>query len=58
MELAGLLEKMKMEHLLSQIDSVCEQASKRDLSYKDFLAEALQAEWWGRLGAPSAPLLH
>ncbi|QCQ22818.1 IS21-like element helper ATPase IstB [Desulfoglaeba alkanexedens] len=50
MELAGLLEKMKMEHLLSQIDSVCEQASKRDLSYKDFLAEALQAEWRGRHG--------
>ncbi len=50
MELANLLEKMKMEHLLVQIDSVCEQASKKDLPYKDFLTEALRTEWRGRHG--------
>jgi len=48
MQLVSLLEKMKMEHLASQLESVCEQASKRELSYKDFLAEALQTEWRGR----------
>ena len=48
MELARLLEKMKMEHLLMQIDAVCEQASKKDLPYREFLTEALQTEWRGR----------
>jgi DNA replication protein DnaC len=48
MQLMSLLEKLKMEHLGSQLESVCEQASKRDLAYKDFLAEALSVEWNGR----------
>ncbi len=48
MQLEGLLEKLKMDHLLPQLDSVCEQASKRDLAYKEFLAEALVVEWTGR----------
>jgi DNA replication protein DnaC len=48
MELSSLLEKMRMEHLLASLDSVCEQASKRDLGYREFLAEALGAEWKGR----------
>ena len=34
MQLVSLLEKMKMEHLSSQLESVCEQADKRDLGYK------------------------
>jgi DNA replication protein DnaC len=50
MELASLLEKMKMEHLLVQLDAVCEQASKKDLGYQEFLAEALSTEWRGRHG--------
>ena len=48
MQLVSLLEKMKMEHLASQLDTVCEQATKRDLGYREFLTEALDAEWKGR----------
>jgi DNA replication protein DnaC len=48
MQLVGLLEKMKMEHLASQLETVCEQASKRDLGYQEFLTEALAVEWKGR----------
>jgi DNA replication protein DnaC len=50
MELANLLEKMKMDHLLMQLDALCEQASKKDLGYKEFLAQALSTEWRGRHG--------
>jgi DNA replication protein DnaC len=48
MQLVNLLEKMKMEHLAGQLESVCEQASKRDLGFKEFLTEALETEWKGR----------
>lgn len=48
MELTSLLERMKMEHLLAQLDGVCEQAAKGDVDYKGFLAQALEAEWRGR----------
>lgn len=48
MQLAHLFEKMKLAYLSEQIDSVCEQAAKRELDYKAFLAEALAAEWRGR----------
>jgi DNA replication protein DnaC len=48
MQLVSLLEKMKMEHLTGQLDTICEQASKKDLSYKEFLAGALEVEWKGR----------
>ncbi|NIO74926.1 MAG: ATP-binding protein [Armatimonadetes bacterium] len=48
MQLGTLLEKLKMDHLNAQLDSVCEQASKRDLSYKEFLTESLLLEWRGR----------
>jgi DNA replication protein DnaC len=48
MELASLLERMKMEHLLAQLDGVCEQAAQGDLDYKGFLVRALEAEWHGR----------
>ncbi len=48
MELSALLEKLKLEHLEAQLDSVCEQAAARDLDYKSFLAQALEAEWQGR----------
>ena len=43
-----LLEKMKLEHLADQIDTVCEQAAGRDLDYKAFLAQALETEYRGR----------
>jgi DNA replication protein DnaC len=48
MELENLLERLKLEHLENQLDTVCEQASQRQLNYKDFLAQALQTEWQGR----------
>jgi hypothetical protein len=38
MELTTLLERMKMEHLLAQLDGVCEQAAKGDLDFKGFPA--------------------
>ena len=44
MQLTTLLERMKMEHLLAQLDGVCEQASKSDLDYKAFLAQALDGQ--------------
>lgn len=48
MELVTLLEKLKMDHLETQLDAVCEQAAQEDLDYKSFLARALGAEWQGR----------
>jgi DNA replication protein DnaC len=48
MELEGLLEKLKMEALASQVDSLLEQSAKRDLGLREFLCEALAAEWSGR----------
>jgi len=48
MELLSLLTKMKMEHLVSQLDTVCEQAAKKELDYRQFLAAALDTEWSGR----------
>ncbi len=47
-QLIGLLEKMKMDHLGAQLDAICEQASKRDLGYREFLTDALNIEWNGR----------
>jgi DNA replication protein DnaC len=47
-QLVSLLEKMKMGHLSDQLESVCEQAAKKDLAYKDFLEAALETEWKGR----------
>lgn len=48
MELAALLEKLKMDHLDLQLDAVCEQAAAREMDYKTFLAQALETEWQGR----------
>jgi DNA replication protein DnaC len=48
MDLETLLDKLKLDHLQAQIDSLCEQAAQRELDYKSFLAEALRAEWQGR----------
>lgn len=48
MELIGLMGKLKMEYLPDQLDTLCEQASKRELNYREFLVEALASEWAGR----------
>jgi hypothetical protein len=37
MEPSALLERMKMEHLLAQLDGLCEHAAQGDLDYKGFL---------------------
>ena len=47
MELEGLLEKLKMDHLDAQLDAVCEQAAQQELDYKSFLTQALSTEWKG-----------
>lgn len=48
MELDNLLDKLRMDHLEAQIDTVCEQAAEKQLDYKSFLVQALQTEWQGR----------
>ena len=48
MQLASLMEKMKMDNLSPQIDSVLEQAAKKDLNFREFLTLALETEWRGR----------
>lgn len=48
MELAALLDKLKLEYLEGQLDAVCEQAAQRELDYKSFLSAALTTEWQGR----------
>jgi DNA replication protein DnaC len=47
-ELTALLERMKLEYLEAQLETVCEQAAARELDYKSFLAAALATEWQGR----------
>ncbi len=48
MELLSLLNKMKMEHLATRLDVVCERAAKKELDDRQFLAAALDTEWTGR----------
>jgi DNA replication protein DnaC len=48
MQLNELCSKLKFDHLLAQLDALCEQAAKRELNYREFLAQALGAEWQGR----------
>ena len=43
-----LLEKLRMDHLELQLDAVCEHAAQKELDYKSFLIQALEAEWNGR----------
>ena len=47
MELVRLLDKLKLDYLSSQLDTVCEQAAQQELDYKSFLSQALNAEWQG-----------
>ena len=48
MELTRLMQRLKMTYLPDRLDSLCEQAAKRELDYRTFLTEALSAEWAGR----------
>jgi hypothetical protein len=53
MELTALLERMKMEHLLAQLDGVCEHAAKGDLDYKGFLTRPWRRSGAGAISAAS-----
>jgi DNA replication protein DnaC len=48
MELIELCTKLKFEHLPAQLDTLCEQAAKRELNYPEFLSQALMTEWQAR----------
>ena len=48
MQLNDLCGKLKFDHLPAQLDTLCEQAAKRELNYREFLAEVLGTEWQGR----------
>lgn len=48
MELEALLDKLKMEALGDQLDTLCEQAAKKDLDYRAFLTEVMKTEWQSR----------
>ncbi len=48
MELAWLLDKLKLPYLEAQLDAVCDYASQRDMDMRSFLTEALATEWRGR----------
>ncbi|RMH58645.1 MAG: hypothetical protein D6685_11865, partial [Bacteroidetes bacterium] len=48
MELSHVMSKLKLAHLPDALDTLCEQAAKRELDYREFLTEALCAEWQGR----------
>lgn len=48
MELLGLLDKLKLDHLQVQLDVVCEKAAEKDWDYRQFLCEALHVEHRGR----------
>lgn len=47
-ELEVLLSRLKMEHLGYHVESLLEQAAKKELNYREFLCMALQQEWNGR----------
>lgn len=48
MKLEQLLERLKLDHLQASLDTLCEHASKSDISYREFLEQALSQEWGGR----------
>lgn len=43
-----LLSRLKMEHLNYHVESLLEQAAKKELNYREFLCMALRQEWNGR----------
>ena len=47
-QLTTLVNRLKLEHLADNLDTLCEQASKKDLNYREFLVEVLATEWAGR----------
>ena len=47
-ELETLLSRLKMEHLSYHVETLLEQAAKKELNYREFLCMALHQEWNGR----------
>ncbi|WP_252357622.1 Mu transposase domain-containing protein, partial [Escherichia coli] len=45
---SGWQTRLKMEHLSYHVESLLEQAAKKELNYREFLCMALQQEWNGR----------
>src|SRR5208337_576687 len=52
MQLSELCSKLTFDHLPAKLDTLCEQAAKRELNYRDFLAEVLGAEWHAQQPKP------
>lgn len=48
MELDTLMQRLKFDYLPDKLDALCEQASKADLGYREFLQDIFKAEWAGR----------
>jgi len=48
MELIALLDRFRLNTLAERLETVCESAAKRELNYKEFLAEALSLEFGDR----------
>ena len=48
MTLDTLMQRLKFDYLSDPLDPLCEQASKADLSYREFLQDVFKAEWAGR----------
>ncbi|OQX37461.1 MAG: AAA family ATPase [Oceanospirillales bacterium LUC14_002_19_P2] len=46
--LAVLMTRLKLEYLPDALDTLCEQASKQELNYREFLETVFSAEWAGR----------
>ena len=47
-QLTALITRLKLDYLVDSLDALCEQASKKDLNYREFLSEVLSTEWAGR----------
>ena len=46
--LSSLMTRLKLDFLPHALDSLCEQASKQDQNYREFLEAVLSSEWAGR----------
>lgn len=54
-ELEVLLSRLKMEHLSYHVESLLEQAAKKELNYREFLCMALQQNGTAGISAVWSP---
>jgi len=45
MKLTTLLTRLKLEHIADTLDSLCEEASRKEANYREFLESVLAQEW-------------